>query len=115
MTIGLNIVIEQSGGVQILKLEGRVDAITTPSLERELGALVETHHEKLLLDFSKVDYLSSAGMRLLLSYTKKMKGKGGVFAMCDIGEDVMEILKMAGFDKVLAFYPNEAEALKLIS
>lgn len=114
MAIGLNIAIEQSGGVHILKLEGRVDAITTPALEREVSNLYDAGHTKVLLDFSRVDYLSSAGMRLLLSSTKKFKGKGGGFALCEVAEDVMELLSMAGFDKILSIFRTEEDAIKVM-
>lgn len=114
MGIGLNITAEQSGGTHILRLGGRVDAVTTPALEREVARLLEGERVKIILDFSKVDYLSSAGMRLLLSATRKLKGKNGALALCDINEEVMEILQVAGFERVLAIFPNEKDALKAL-
>jgi anti-sigma B factor antagonist/stage II sporulation protein AA (anti-sigma F factor antagonist) len=113
MTFGLSIAIEQHGDKQVLILDGRVDTTTTPSLEKELNHLLEAKHKKVILDFGKVDYLSSAGLRLLLSSTKKFQSHGGQLSLCDIGEEVMEIMKMAGFERVLLIYPNLHEALKV--
>ncbi|MBS0620030.1 MAG: STAS domain-containing protein [Verrucomicrobia bacterium] len=112
MAIGLDIAIEQSGENYILRLDGRVDAITTPALEREISSLFDAGHHTVLLDFEKVDYLSSAGMRLLLASTKRFMAKKGRFALFQIGDEVQEILKMAGFERVLAIYLNEADAIK---
>ena len=66
---------------------------------------------KVLVDFSKVDYLSSAGMRLLLSTTKKMKKNEGKLIFFSISDEVMEIIRMAGFERILSIYGSEQEAL----
>lgn len=112
MALGLNIAVEEVGGRCVLRLEGRIDAVTSPSLDREITHLFDTGHKRLLLDFLKVDYLSSAGMRLLLSSTKKFKGAQGHFALCNLDDEVMDIIKVAGFERVLRIYSNEADGLK---
>ena len=113
MAIGLNIVVEEAGDKSILRLEGRIDAVTSSSLEREISHLVETGHRKILLDFLKVDYLSSAGMRLFLSASKKLKAHQGFLLFFNLEDDVMDIIKVAGFERILRIYPNELEALKV--
>jgi anti-sigma B factor antagonist/stage II sporulation protein AA (anti-sigma F factor antagonist) len=113
MAIGLNIVVEEDGGKCILRLDGRIDALTSATLERELSHLFETGHRKLLLDFVKVEYLSSAGMRVFLSASKKMKANQGFVLFYNLNDDVMDIIKIAGFERVLRIYPNEKEALKV--
>lgn len=112
MGLGLNIAIEEVGGKCVLRLEGRIDAVTSPSLEKEIAHLFEGGHKHMLLDCLKVDYLSSAGMRLLLSSTKKFKGAKGHFALCNLEDEVMEIIKVAGFERVLEIYSSEADGLK---
>lgn len=114
MAIGIRVVIEQKGEIVIIRLEGRVDATSTPVLEGKIKSHLESA-SRILVDFSDVDYLSSAGMRLLLSAAKKMHARQGRIAFCSMSEEVMEIIKMAGFDKVLALYPNEREALAALS
>lgn len=111
MAIGLHIQIEDSDDKKIVRVEGRIDAASAPALENKLTSLIEDKQIWILMDFSKVDYLSSAGMRLLLSLTKKLKSRGGKLALCGMGEEVMEIIKMAGFERILHIYPTEKEAL----
>ncbi len=111
MPIGLTIETEEKPPVTLLRLDGRLDATSAPNLEAELNTHLEKEGSKLLLDFSRIDYLSSAGMRLLLSATKKAKSAGGVIAFCSLNDDVMEIIKMAGFERILQIYSTELEAL----
>jgi anti-anti-sigma factor len=110
--IGLRIQLEEIEHRVILRLDGRLDAATTPILERKINTLLEEHHIHLLLDFTHVDYMSSAGMRLLLSTAKKLKAKKGNLVLFSLSDDVMEIVKMAGFDKILQICSTEKEALQ---
>ncbi len=103
---------EKKGSVLVLRLKGRLDAITSSSTEKKIFDLIDSDSNKLLLDFNGVDYLSSAGMRILLSTTKKLKAEGGRLRLCCITNNVMDVLKMSGFDHVLDLYDTETEALK---
>lgn len=114
MTAGLKVTVEELDRVKIVRLEGRMDTTSTPALEKKLSGLLEGEHPSILLDFEKVDYLSSAGMRLLLSETKKIKSKGGQLVFCRMSDEVMEIIKMAGFERILTICRNETEALKVL-
>lgn len=111
---GLVEVIEESqGDVLILKMTGRLDAISSPSSERKVFDFINKGQIKLLLNFSGIDYLSSAGMRMLLSIAKKLKVLSGKLIVCSITPNVMDVLKMSGFDHVLEITKTEAEALSL--
>lgn len=112
MSVGLHVELEEIDRKIILRLDGRLDAATTPLLERKIDALIEEHRTHLMLDFLHVDYLSSAGMRLLLSAAKKLKAKKGGLLIFSVGEEVMEIIKLAGFEKILQIFESEAEALQ---
>ncbi|MBI5346755.1 MAG: STAS domain-containing protein [Chlamydiae bacterium] len=107
----LNIDVEEIEHKIILRLFGRLDAQTSLILEKQIENLVKDGRTKLFLDFSFVDYLSSAGMRLLLSYSKKLKLSQGKFVLFSLSEEVMEIIKLAGFEHVLTICQNEKEAL----
>lgn len=110
MGLGIRVAVEEKENVLIVRLDGRLDATSTPVLEGKIKPLLDKSM-RILIDFSGVDYLSSAGMRLLLSATKKMKAKNGHLVFCGLSDDVMEIIKMAGFDKILRIFPTEKEAL----
>ena len=112
MSIGMTIDIEKEGEVTVFSLEGRLDALTSPVLEGKLNEQIGQGRVKILLDFSRIDYLSSAGMRLLLSTTKKLKSKEGKLALASINDEVMEIIKMAGFERILHIFKSENEAFK---
>jgi anti-anti-sigma factor len=95
----------------ILRLEGRLDATTSVQLENVLNNAIENKHNKILVDFSGVEYLSSAGMRVLLSMTKRLKGIGGYFKLFSIHDDVMEIIRLAGFEIILQIFNDEISAV----
>ncbi|NGX40126.1 MAG: putative anti-sigma factor antagonist BtrV [Chlamydiae bacterium] len=114
MAIGVEITIEQEGDIHIVTLDGRLDASSTPVIEKKLAKLVETA-KQLVVDFSKVTYLSSAGMRLLLSLTKRLQSGDGQILFFGMNDDVMEIIKMAGFERILRIFNTKKEALKALS
>jgi anti-sigma B factor antagonist/stage II sporulation protein AA (anti-sigma F factor antagonist) len=111
MGVGLTVIVEEVDGKCVMRVSGRIDAATTPILEKKVEDQLQQNHFRVLFDFSDVDYLSSAGMRLLLSATKKMKAHEGMLVICGVIDDVMEIIKMAGFERILNIYSTEKEAL----
>ena len=82
-----------------IELEGRLDTMTAPELEAELKADMESI-DSLVLDFSKLEYISSAGLRVLLSAHKAMSAKGGM-KLKNINEIVQEVFEVTGFSDIL--------------
>ena len=80
-------------------LEGRLDTTTAPELERELKNDLDGA-TRLTLDFSKLDYISSAGLRVLLSAHKAMSRKGGM-TVTNVNEMVREVFEVTGFSDIL--------------
>lgn len=103
---------EKKGDILILHLKGKLDAISSPLTEKKIFDCINNGQHKLLLDFAGVDYLSSAGMRMLLSTTKKLKALSGKLVLCSITPNVMDVLVMSGFDHVLELAKNVDEAIK---
>lgn len=103
---------EVKGDVLVLRIQGRLDAVSSPMAERKIFDYIYGGQYKLLLNFSGVDYLSSAGMRMLLSVTKKLKTLSGQLILCCLNLNVIEILKISGFDQVLVLVNTEEEGLK---
>ncbi len=79
-------------------LEGRLDTITAPDLEKELNDLTGVEH--LILDFEKLNYISSAGLRVLLALQKRMSHQGDMLVR-KVDPMVMEVLEMSGFVDIL--------------
>lgn len=103
---------EGRGDILILRIIGRLDAVSSPVAESKVFDYINKGQHKLLLDFSGVDYLSSAGMRMLLSVTKKLKTLSGKLVLFGLTANVMDVLKMSGFDHVLELVASEEEGLK---
>ncbi|CDR35058.1 STAS domain-containing protein [Criblamydia sequanensis] len=101
---------EQEGDLTILKIKGRLDAISAPNAEKKVFECINNGQHNLLMDFSEVDYLSSAGMRMLLSTTKKLKTLSGRLVLCSVNVNVLDVLKMSGFDHVLDIAQTKDEA-----
>ena len=95
MKINLN----ENGGCLVVALEGRLDTMTAPDLEAELGKSTP-ECDSLVFDFSKLDYISSAGLRVLLSAHKAMSAKGGM-KITHVNEMVREVFDVTGFSDIL--------------
>ena len=95
----MTIEIKKTAKETTIEVVGRLDTITAPVLEKTIGENIgET--QTLILDFNGLEYISSAGLRVLLGAQKKMK-KGGSMKLIDVCEDVMEVLEMTGFADIL--------------
>ena len=83
----------------IIALEGRLDTLTAPQLEAELNASLDEIAE-LVFDFKDLEYISSAGLRVLLSAHKAMSKKGSM-KVTNVREEVMEVFELTGFSDIL--------------
>ena len=82
-----------------LTLEGRLDTPTTPQLEEELKTALDGI-KTLVFDFSKLEYLSSAGLRVLLATQKQMNQQGSML-ITNVNETIMEVFEVTGFVDIL--------------
>lgn len=90
---------ELNGTELTIALEGRLDTMTAPELEAVMNQNLE-NAESLILDFSKLEYISSAGLRVLLSAHKIMSAKGGM-KVTHVNEIVSEVFEVTGFADIL--------------
>ena len=95
MTINKN----QNGNELTIALEGRLDTTTAPQLDDELKSSLDGV-ESLIFDFSKLEYISSAGLRVLLSAQKVMNNQGGMVVK-NVSEEINEIFEVTGFIDIL--------------
>ena len=95
----LNIKKTVENGKAAFELEGRLDTVTAPELEKAIGELPESVSE-LALDFGALDYISSAGLRVLLTTHKAMAKKGGM-TICRVNGIISEIFEVTGFSDIL--------------
>lgn len=97
-----------SGAMQVATLEGRLDTATASAAETELMALLVP--PGLVLDLTKVRYVSSAGLRTLLKLAKEARAKSANFALVGLQPAVREVFEISGFDKIIPSFPTLAEA-----
>ena len=95
----MNVTTTEQDGVLTIYLDGKLDTNSTPLVSKKIEADVEKA-EKLYLDMKDLKYISSAGLRLLLSLHKKMAAKGGL-TLKNVNETNMEILEFTGFTDIL--------------
>ena len=88
----------QENDTLTLNLQGRLDTTTAPQLEGELGALDGV--KNLVLDFEGLEYISSAGLRVLLKAQKQMNSQGGM-VIRNVNSDIMEVFDITGFSDIL--------------
>lgn len=102
---------EESGAVRVLALDGRLDTETAADLELTLQDLLGAGERHFLLDLSRIGYVSSAGLRVLLSLAKQLDGGKGSLRLCGLSPPVRQVFDVAGFTKLFAIFPNREAAL----
>jgi len=107
-----NIKEERRGDVLVYRLKGRLDAVSAHVVEKSIFDAVDAGCNKVLIDLSLVTYLSSAGIRMCLATTKKLRSLSGRLLICRTASNVLEVFKMSGFDHVLELFETEDEALR---
>jgi len=83
-----------------LVISGRVDSVTAPDLEAAVLAIADSA-KGIIFDFKNLEYVSSAGLRVILLAQKKMNAVNGSFKIVNCGENIKEILEMTGFSSII--------------
>ncbi len=96
---------ERKEKYSIVSVSGKIDAITCSDLEDTLIHLLDAGENRIILNMRGCDYISSAGLRVLLVSAKQLYGSG-LFALCSLDDNVSEILEMAGFSTFMNIYAN---------
>ncbi len=105
----------KSGSLVILELHGRLDGSTSGTLEKYFLELLNKGEKYFVFDFEQLDYISSAGLRILLLAAKKTKGTGGKIALSSLKEHVKEVFDIAGFTAIFTICSTCADAVALLN
>lgn len=97
----------------IVCITGRLDTTNYSLLEKKLTDLINSQEEKILVECSKMDYVSSSGLRILLMALKKITAVKGKLVLCSLQENIREIFEISGFTNIFEIYPTQEEALKV--
>ena len=95
----------------IFKLIGRLDSKTSPDFEKKIFDAIEEGANSMIVDFEELDYISSAGLRVVLKATKNLKRSDGRFVLCSMKDYVKEVFEISGFDSFLPIVSSMEEAL----
>ena len=107
----MQITVKAVGDVKVVEFEGKLDTHTASGAQTELTQLINGGEKKILLNFAKLDYISSAGLRILLVAAKQLKTAGGELRICCLNEIVREVFDISGFTTILKVIGSEPEAL----
>ena len=97
----------------ILGISGRLDTTNYTMLEKKMMEIIDNARDKILVDCSRMDYISSSGLRILLMALKKITQMKGKFVLCGLQENIQEIFEISGFTSIFEIHPSREEALKV--
>lgn len=106
---------EKLGNALILKPSRRVDSSNAKAFEDEASALVDAGPKLVVIDASDLDYISSAGLRVILTTAKKAKAAGGGLTMACAKNNVKEVLAVSGFDNIFGLHDSVAQAISALA
>ena len=99
-------------GVVVVSPQGRIDSTTSATLDRHLQGLATAGDKRVVVDFTGVDYISSAGLRVLLALAKRGRDQKGRVALFGLNDRVRQVFGLAGFVALFTITPTRAEALQ---
>lgn len=92
--------------------DGRIDSTTSPALDHHLSGLLNSGRHRLVIDFSGVEYISSAGLRVMLTTAKRIRAAGGALVLCGMGDAVRQVFSLAGFLPLFAIEESRSGAIE---
>jgi anti-anti-sigma factor len=107
----MEINVSENNGVTVVAIEGSLDTQTAQEAQNKLAVLIDNGADKILVNFDKLEYISSAGLRSLLFVAKKIKSKSGDFRICCLNEVVTEVFEISGFSTIINVSDDEVGAI----
>ena len=108
----MEIIEDKENAISIFKLNGRLDSNTSQGFEKKIFQAITDGSKHMVIDFKDLDYISSAGLRVILKATKALKREDGRIMLCSMQDYVKEVFEIAGFDSFLPIVPDLEDALK---
>ncbi|MGD8739769.1 MAG: STAS domain-containing protein [Desulfobacterales bacterium] len=108
----MEIIEENQSGINIFKLNGRLDSNTSQGFEKKIFQAIGDGSKSMIIDFKDLEYISSAGLRVILKATKALKREEGKMMLCDMQDYVKEVFEIAGFDSFLPIVGTMDDAIQ---
>ncbi|NGX61372.1 MAG: putative anti-sigma factor antagonist BtrV [Chlamydiae bacterium] len=106
---------EKSGKAVIFFLKGRLDSTSSPEVEKRILEVIGEAIKHILLDFSALDYISSAGIRILVHCHKELEKKGGEIFLVSVPKPIENVLYITGFLPYFKIFEGKTQALEALS
>lgn len=98
----------------VVSLSGRIDSVAAVEFEEKLIEVIDTGVNVMIIDFLHVQFISSAGLRVLLLAAKKVKPYGGKLVLCEMSKDVREVFDISGFSSIFDIQDSVAHAIAAV-
>jgi anti-anti-sigma factor len=108
----MEIIEDKKGEILILELNGRLDTITSNNLEKRFLSVLDREEKKVVVDCSKLEYVSSAGLRVLLMVSKRLRVSNGKIVLSSLKDQVKEVFDIAGFSPIFTMFHSLDEAVR---
>lgn len=95
----------------VVTIEGRLDSTTSPEFEKHILGRIEAGQTDILVDFGALDFISSAGLRVMLMAAKRVKAAKGRMALCGLNDNIAKVFEISGFLSIFTVYPDKQSAL----
>lgn len=96
----------------VVGISGRLDTTNYSILEKRLMDMIANQQDRIIVECSNMDYVSSSGLRILLMALKKITQLKGKFMLCGLQDNIREIFEISGFTNIFEIHPNQEDALK---
>ncbi|MBK5914197.1 STAS domain-containing protein [Rhodocyclus purpureus] len=107
----MEIQVQERGNAWIVAVTGKLDAVSAADYEKTVRQLIADGKTRFVVDFAELSYISSAGLRVLLSTAKQLKPVGGEVRFANLQDNVREVFEMTGFSSILGIHPSVDAAL----
>ncbi len=107
----MDVTTERQDGVVSARVGGRIDGSNVVEFEEAIRTAIEESDRAVIMDFEKLAYISSAGLRAILLTARSLGNQNAKFALCSLSDQIREVFEISGFDKIIAIHPSKAEAL----
>ena len=107
----MEIIEKRLNEIIIFKLNGNLNSNTSPELEDKIFEAIKNESKNMILDFVDLDYISSAGLRVIMKTAKNLKQSEGMIVLCSMQDYVKEVFEIAGFDAYLPIVSTMDDAL----
>ena len=106
---------KEENGIVSIVIKGRLDADSSPEAEKVVKKALGEQTDRILFDLGELEYLSSAGLRVLLSAAKEMKRREGKIVLCALNEFVKEIFEVSGFQSLIPITDTVESGIDVLS